>query len=34
MKPEFVERYDKSVQKLYDELIWMARLFKAARATE
>jgi NAD(P)H-dependent FMN reductase len=31
MKPEFSERYDKSVQKIYDELIWMAKLFKAAR---
>ena len=32
MKPEFEERYTKSVQKLYDELIWMARLFKRGRA--
>lgn len=32
MKPEFSERYDKSVQKIYDELIWMAKLFKVARS--
>lgn len=31
MAPESVERYTKSVQKLYNELIWMARLFKAGR---
>ena len=31
MRPEFAERYNKSAQKLYDELIWMARLFQAAR---
>jgi len=31
MKSEFIERYTKSAQKLYDELIWMARLFQAAR---
>lgn len=32
MKPEHTERYEKSLQKLYDELVWMARLFKAGRA--
>lgn len=31
MAPESVERYTKSVQKLYNELIWMAKLFKAGR---
>jgi NAD(P)H-dependent FMN reductase len=31
IKAEFAERYDKSVRKLYDELIWMARLFKQGR---
>lgn len=31
MKEEFVPRYTKSVGKLYDELLWMARLFKSAR---
>jgi len=32
MKAEFVERYNSGVQKLYDELIWMAKLFKQGRA--
>lgn len=32
MKPEFSERYTKSVGKLYDELLWMARIFKKARS--
>lgn len=31
MNAEFVERYEKSVQKLYDELIWMAILFREGR---
>lgn len=31
MKPEFKERYDRNVGKLYKELLWMARLFKSAR---
>lgn len=31
MKEEFTERYTKSVGKLYDELLWMARLFKQGR---
>lgn len=31
MKPDFVERYTKNAQKLYDELLWMARLFKTTR---
>lgn len=31
MKPEYIERYTKNVQKLYDELIWMAKLFKEGR---
>lgn len=34
MKPEYTERYEISLQKLYDELIWMAKLFKAARQTK
>lgn len=32
MKPEFAERYDRNVQKIYDELIWMAKMFKTARS--
>lgn len=32
MKPEYAERYKRNTGKLYDELIWMARLFKRARA--
>jgi NAD(P)H-dependent FMN reductase len=32
IKPEFEERYSKNLQKLYDELIWMAKLFKDGRA--
>ena len=31
MKPEFEPRYTKSLQKLFDELLWMARLFKQGR---
>ncbi len=31
MKPEYEPRYAKNLQKLYDELIWMAKLFKAGR---
>lgn len=31
MKQAFREQYDKNTQKVYDELIWMAKLFKAAR---
>lgn len=31
MKPESTSRYDKNVQKLLDELLWMARLLKAGR---
>jgi NAD(P)H-dependent FMN reductase len=31
IKDEFAERYDRNVGKLYDELLWMARMFKAAR---
>jgi len=31
MKPEYVERYEVNLQKLYDELIWMAKLLKAGR---
>jgi NAD(P)H-dependent FMN reductase len=30
--PEYRERYDKNLGKLYDELLWLARLLKAARA--
>jgi NAD(P)H-dependent FMN reductase len=33
MKPEHQGRYDRNVGKLYDELLWMARLFKSARKT-
>lgn len=32
MHQEFAERYNKNVGKLYDELVWFARLLKAARA--
>ena len=32
LKPEYKERYDVSLGKLYTELLWMARLFKRARA--
>jgi NAD(P)H-dependent FMN reductase len=31
MKAEFADRYTRNVGKLMDELLWMARLFKAAR---
>lgn len=31
MRPEYVERYTRNVQKLYGELLWFARLLKAAR---
>lgn len=31
LKPENKERYDGNLKKLYDELIWMARLFKEGR---
>ena len=31
MKPEYITRYEQSVQKIFNELIWMARLFKSAR---
>ncbi len=31
LKPENQERYNGNLQKLYDELIWMARLFKEGR---
>ena len=31
IKPEYVERYEVNLQKLYDELIWMAKLLKAGR---
>lgn len=31
MKPEFTDRYTRNVGKLFDELLWMARLFKRAR---
>lgn len=31
MQEEYRARYEKSAGKLYDELLWMARLFKAAR---
>lgn len=32
MKPEHAERYDQNLGKLYDELLWFARLLKAGRA--
>lgn len=32
MKQEYVERYTKNLQKLYDELVWMATMFKRGRA--
>ena len=31
IRPEYADRYAKNLQKLYDELIWMARLFKQGR---
>jgi len=31
IKPEFEARYTKSLQKLYVELVWMAKMFKAGR---
>lgn len=31
-KPEFADRYEKSLDKLYKELIWFARLLKKGRA--
>lgn len=34
IREEHRERYERNVGKLYDELLWMARLFKAARKTE
>lgn len=32
IKPEYEARYAKNLQKLYDELIWMATMFKTGRA--
>jgi len=32
IKPEHAERYERNLQKQYDELLWMARLFKRGRA--
>lgn len=34
VKPEFAGRYENSLQKIYDELIWFARLLKQARIKE
>lgn len=31
IKPEYAERYEKSLQKIFKELIWMAKMFKQAR---
>jgi NAD(P)H-dependent FMN reductase len=31
IKPEYEERYNKNLAKLYDELLWFARLLKTAR---
>ena len=31
MNPQYITRYEHSVQKLLDELLWFARLLKAAR---
>jgi NAD(P)H-dependent FMN reductase len=33
IKPEFAQRYEKSLTKLYTELIWFARMLKRGRAT-
>ena len=33
LKPEYTERYDKSLEKAFSELVWMARALKAARST-
>lgn len=32
MKEEFEARYTRSVAKIFDELLWMARIFKTARS--
>lgn len=32
IKDEYKERYERSLGKLFDELLWMARLFKQGRA--
>jgi hypothetical protein len=32
MRPDYSERYDRNLQKLYDELLWFARLLKQARS--
>ncbi len=32
MKPESTERYERNLQKLFSELLWMTRMFKAGRA--
>lgn len=34
MLPEHRERYDRNVGKLYNELLWFARIFKQARRAE
>ncbi len=31
MKPEYTERYDDSLKKIFDELLWLARLLKRGR---
>jgi NAD(P)H-dependent FMN reductase len=31
MKPEFIERYTTNVKKVYDELLWFAKVLKAAK---
>jgi hypothetical protein len=31
LRPENITRYTQNLQKIYDELIWMARIFKKAR---
>lgn len=31
IRPEFSEQYTKNVQKVYDELLWFAKLLKSAR---
>lgn len=33
MKPEHTERYEKNLQGLFDELLWMARTLRAGRQT-
>jgi hypothetical protein len=34
MNEEFKQRYEKSLGKLFDELLWFARILKDARQTD